>query len=189
MLCAGVTTFNGIRHMDIPHGAIVAVQGLGGLGHLAVQYSRKMGYRTVALSSGSSKKDFAHQLGANDYIDASAEDPCAALQKLGGASLIVATAPNPDAIKPLLGGLGPKGKLLILAPIGPFEADTLAMIGKGLSVHGWPSGHQIDSEEAIAFADTMGVKCMVEAYPLADAQKAFDDMMAGKPRFRAVLKM
>lgn len=115
LLCAGVTVFNGIRQMKIPVGEVVAVQGLGGLGHLALQYSRKMGYRTVALSSGSAKKDFAMQLGATDYVDASKENPVEALNKLGGASLIVATAPSPDAVQPLVNGLGPNGKLLVLA--------------------------------------------------------------------------
>jgi D-arabinose 1-dehydrogenase-like Zn-dependent alcohol dehydrogenase len=115
MLCAGVTVFNSIRKMNITQGDIVAVQGLGGLGHLAVQYARKMGYRTVALSRGSDKKDFAFQLGANDYIDTSKEDASEALQKMGGAGLIVVTAPNPTIMGPLLKGVAPMGKLLILA--------------------------------------------------------------------------
>jgi D-arabinose 1-dehydrogenase-like Zn-dependent alcohol dehydrogenase len=115
LLCAGVTVFNGIRKMNIVPGDIVAVQGLGGLGHLAVQYARKLGYRTIALSTSSNKKDFAMQLGANDYIDTSKEDAAEALQKMGGASLIVVTAPNPKVMGPLVNGLGPLGKLLILA--------------------------------------------------------------------------
>lgn len=115
LLCAGVTVFNGIRKMNIVHGDTVAVQGLGGLGHLAIQYARKMGYRTVALSSSDSKKDFAFQLGANDYIDTSKESAAEGLQKMGGASLIIVTAPNPKIMGPLINGLGPVGKLLILA--------------------------------------------------------------------------
>lgn len=115
LLCAGVTVFNGIRKMGITAGDVVAIQGLGGLGHLALQYARKMGYRTVALSTSSNKKDFAEQLGATDYIDTSKEDAAAALQKMGGASLIVVTAPNPEVMGPLVSGLGPCGKLLILA--------------------------------------------------------------------------
>lgn len=115
LLCAGVTVFNSIRNMKITAGDTVAIQGLGGLGHLALQYSRKLGYRTVAISSSSSKKDFALKLGANDYIDTSKEDAAEALKKLGGASLIVVTAPNPKVMGPLVGGLGPLGKLLILA--------------------------------------------------------------------------
>lgn len=115
LLCAGVTVFNGIRKMNIVPGDTVAVQGMGGLGHLAVQYARKLGYRTVALSTSSNKKDFAHQLGATDYIDTSKESAAEALQKMGGASLIVVTAPNPEVMGPLVAGLGPMGKLLILA--------------------------------------------------------------------------
>jgi D-arabinose 1-dehydrogenase-like Zn-dependent alcohol dehydrogenase len=115
LLCAGVTVFNGIRKMNIVPGDTVAIQGLGGLGHLAVQYARKLGYRTVALSTSADKKDFAHQLGATDYIDTNKEDAAQALQKMGGASLIVVTAPNPEVMGPLVAGLGPLGKLLILA--------------------------------------------------------------------------
>jgi D-arabinose 1-dehydrogenase-like Zn-dependent alcohol dehydrogenase len=115
LLCAGVTVFNGIRKMNIVQGDVVAIQGLGGLGHLAVQYARKLGYRTVALSTSADKKDFAFQLGANDYIDTSKENAAEALQKMGGASLIVVTAPNPEVMGPLVNGLGPMGKLLILA--------------------------------------------------------------------------
>lgn len=115
LLCAGVTVFNGIRKMNIVQGDIIAVQGLGGLGHLAIQYARKMGYRTVALSTSSNKKDFAHELGATDYIDTGKESAAEALQKMGGASLIVVTAPNPEVMGPLVNGLGPMGKLLILA--------------------------------------------------------------------------
>lgn len=115
LLCAGVTTFNGIRQMNVQAGGLVAVQGLGGLGHLAVQYSRKMGFRTVALSSGGDKREFAHQLGATDYIDGSREDTAQALQKMGGAALVVVTAPNPDIIGPLLNGCAPLGKVLVLA--------------------------------------------------------------------------
>jgi D-arabinose 1-dehydrogenase-like Zn-dependent alcohol dehydrogenase len=115
LLCAGVTVFNGIRKMGIVPGDVVAIQGLGGLGHLAVQYARKLGYRTVALSTSAKKKDFAHQLGATDYVDTSKESAAEALQKMGGASLIVVTAPNPEVMGPLVAGLGPLGKLLILA--------------------------------------------------------------------------
>jgi D-arabinose 1-dehydrogenase-like Zn-dependent alcohol dehydrogenase len=125
LLCAGVTTFNGIRQMHITPGDTVAVQGLGGLGHLAVQYARKMGYRTVALSSSGAKKDFAAQLGATDYVDGSKEDTAEALQKMGGASLIVVTAPNPKIMSPLVKGLGPQGKLLLLARTY-FATDSIA---------------------------------------------------------------
>ncbi|KAF2236179.1 alcohol dehydrogenase [Viridothelium virens] len=188
LLCAGVTVYCGIKQMRIPQGEIVAVQGLGGLGHLALQFSRKMGYRTVALSSSASKRDFAMQLGASDYIDSSKEDPAEALNRMGGASLVLATAPSPAAVKPLINGLGPLGKLLSIAPMGDLPISTLALISHGRSVHGWPSGTQRDCEDAIAFADMMGVKCLVQDYPLQQAQTAFEDMLANKVRFRAVLK-
>ncbi|KAK3694448.1 zinc-binding dehydrogenase [Podospora appendiculata] len=189
LLCAGVTVFNGMRKMHVEQGGLVAIQGLGGLGHLAVQYSKAMGYRTVAISRGTDKRDFAFQLGAHEYIDTNTEDPVERLAALGGASLIVSTAPSGPAFSKLTGGLEAGGKLLVLAPMGPVEFDTLAMVLKGLSVHGWPSGHALDAEEAIAFAKTFGIKCLIEKFPLEDAPKAFDTMMEGKPRFRNVLVM
>ena len=190
LLCAGVTVFNAIRNMGVMQGGLVAVQGLGGLGHLALQYASKMGYTVVALSSGGDKKNFAIQLGAHHYINTSAEDAAEALQKLGGADMIVSTAPNGKVISPLLAGLAPLGKLVVLAPVGPVEFDTVPMVMKGTSVHGWNSGHQQDSEEAIAFAHTHGVKCIVEKFPLlTDHQEAFERMESGKVRFRSVLTM
>ncbi|CAN8101238.1 unnamed protein product [Discula destructiva] len=190
LLCAGVTVFNAMRNMRVLQGSIVAVQGLGGLGHLALQYASKMGFTVVALSSGSDKKDFAMQLGAHHYVDTGAEDAAEALQKLGGADMIVSTAPYAKAISPLVAGLAPLGKLVVLAPLGPVEFDTVAMVVKGASVHGWPSGHQMDSEDAIAFAHTHGVKCMVEKFPLlTNLQGGYGSMESGKVRFRAVLTM
>lgn len=189
ILCAGITVFNSIRKLKITPGDLVAVQGLGGLGHLAVQYANKMGYRVAAISSGSSKKEFAGQLGAHTYIDASKEDVCAKLQELGGAALIVATAPNAKAIGPLTGGLEAGGKLLVLSPCGEIPVNTLHLIMKATGVVGYPSGHALDSEEAIAFTKLHGIKCMVEKYPLKDVQKAYEAMTSGKVRFRSVLVM
>lgn len=189
LLCAGVTTFNSMRRMGVAQGGLVAVQGLGGLGHLAVQYASRMGYEVVAVSSGGDKKDFATKLGAHHYVDTSSEDPVKALLKLGGADLICSTAPNPKAISPLVGGLAPQGKLIVLAPVGPVEFDTAVMVTKAASVHGWPSGHALDSEEAISFASTHGVKCMIEKFPLEKVQEAFEHMTSGKVRFRSVLTM
>ena len=189
LLCAGVTVFNGIRKLHVEQGGVVAVQGLGGLGHLAVQYANKMGYEVAVLSSGDDKADFARQLGAHHYINTKTQDAAAELTKLGGADIIVQTAPNPAAIGPLMPGLASGGKLLSLAPVGPAEVDTTVLVGKGGSVQGWPSGHALDSQEAIRFAQLHGVKCMVEKYPLADVQKAVDSLTAGKPRFRNVLVM
>ncbi|KAH7555605.1 hypothetical protein BM1_07228 [Bipolaris maydis] len=189
LLCAGVTVFNGIRKMNIQQGDTVVIQGLGGLGHLALQYSRKMGYRTVALSSSSDKKDFAFQLGATDYIDTSKESAAEGLQKMGGASLIVVTAPNPQIIGPLVNGLGPLGKMLVLAPVGDVPINTVSLVLGGRSVHGWPSGHALDSEEAIDFAERQGVKCMIEKFPFDKAEDAVKHMESGKVRFRSVIVM
>ncbi|KAG9230739.1 putative alcohol dehydrogenase [Amylocarpus encephaloides] len=189
ILCAGITVFNSIRKLQIPPGEIVAVQGLGGLGHLAVQYANKMGYKVVALSSGDKKREFASKLGAHDYIDTSKDDPAKKLMEMGGAALIVCTAPNPKAIGPLTGGLEAGGKLLVLAPCGVIEVNTLDLIMKAASVAGFPSGHALDSEEAIAFARLHGIRCMVEKFPLKDVQKAYDHMLSGDVRFRSVLVM
>ncbi|KAI1102474.1 alcohol dehydrogenase [Jackrogersella minutella] len=187
LLCAGVTVFNSMRKMHVEQGNTVAVQGVGGLGHLAIQYANRMGYHTVAISSGVSKRDFALKLGAQAYIDTSKVDPVEALQALGGAAMIVATAPNPKAISPLVGGLQAGGKLVVLAPVGPVEFNTGTLVSKGASVHGWPSGHALDSEEAIRFSRDHGVKCLIEKVPLADVAKAMEDCQSGKVRFRGVL--
>lgn len=189
LLCAGVTVFNSIRRLNITSGEVVAVQGLGGLGHLAIQYARKMGFRTVALSRGTSKKDFAMKLGATDYIDIQATDVAEELQKLGGAALVVVTATNADIIPPLLNGLQPTGKLLTLSAVGDIPVSTASLILNGLSVHGWAAGHGLDCEEAIAFAETHGVKCMVEKFPLEKVNEALEHMKSGKVRFRSVLVM
>ncbi|KND90980.1 Alcohol dehydrogenase [Tolypocladium ophioglossoides CBS 100239] len=189
LLCAGVTVFNGMRKMHVEQGALVAVQGLGGLGHLAVQYANKMGYEVAVLSSGDDKAKFAKELGAHHYINTKSSDSVTELMKLGGASIIVQTAPNPKVVGSLVGGLAPGGKLLSLAPVGEVPIDTITMVLKGKSVHGWPSGHALDSEEAIRFAMKHDVRCMIEKYSLADVQKAVDNLKAGKPRFRNVLVM
>lgn len=189
ILCAGVTVFNGMRHMNVTPGSLVAIQGLGGLGHLAIQYANKFGFRVAALSSSGDKEKFARELGAHEYIDGSKGDTGEALAKLGGAALIVVTAPNPKIIPGLFKGMGMQGKLLILSPVGDVSVDTLSMIQYGMSVHGWPSGHTQDSEEAIEFAQLQNVKCMIEKFPLAKANDAYDSMMQGKARFRSVLVM
>ncbi|KAH9213462.1 putative alcohol dehydrogenase [Leptodontidium sp. 2 PMI_412] len=189
ILCAGITVFNSIRKLKVTPGDLVAVQGLGGLGHLAVQYANKMGYRVAALSSGDKKRDFAKKLGAHEFIDTSKEDPCKKLQELGGASLIVCTAPNAKSIGPLTGGLEPGGKLLVLAPCGGIEVNSIDLIAKAVSVSGFPCGHALDSEEAIAFTKLHNIRCIVEKFSLQDAQKAFDHMLSGNARFRAVLVM
>ncbi|KAF2123159.1 alcohol dehydrogenase [Lophiotrema nucula] len=187
LLCAGVTVFNGMRKQMVGTGGIVAIQGLGGLGHLALQYSRRMGYRTVALSTSASKKDFALEFGATDYIDTSKEDAAEALQKMGGAAMIVVTAPNPKIMGPLADGLAPLGKLLILAPAGEFPVNAATLILKGVSVTGWPAGHALDSEETISFSQIQGVKCMIEKFPFEKALEAIQHTRDGRPRFRTVI--
>jgi len=189
ILCAGITVFNSMRRLHISPGALVAIQGLGGLGHLAVQYANKMGYRVVALSNGDKKRDFAKKLGAHEYIDTSKTDASEGLQKLGGATLIVATAPNSKAIGPLTGGLEAGGHLLVLSPCGAIEVNTIHLVSKAATVSGYPSGHALDSEEAIAFTKLHGIRCLVEKFPLKDVQNAFDHMLSGDVRFRAVLVM
>jgi D-arabinose 1-dehydrogenase-like Zn-dependent alcohol dehydrogenase len=146
-----------------------------------------MGYRTIAISSSAEKKDFATQLGAHEYIDGSKGDIGEQLQKLGGAAAILLTAPNEKLIPSLLGGLGPLGKLIILAATAPVEINTASMIHKGLSIQAWPSGHALDSEEAISFAQVHGVNCMIEKFPLEKANEALEKMSSGKVRFRGVL--
>lgn len=189
LLCAGVTVFNGIRKLRVEQGALVAVQGLGGLGHLAIQYAKKMGYEVAALSTSDDKAAFAKQLGADHYINTKKNDVGEALMKLGGAAIIVQTAPNPKVVSGLINGLAPEGKLLSLAPVGAVEFNTAVLVGKAASVVGWPSGHALDSEEAIRFAMQQGIKCMIEKYPFAKVQEAVDSLKAGKPRFRNVLVM
>ncbi|KAH7359276.1 chaperonin 10-like protein [Plectosphaerella cucumerina] len=189
LLCAGVTVFNGIRKMNIEHGAVVAVQGVGGLGHLAVQYASKMGYKTVVMSSDASKKKFSQELGAHDFIDTAAESPVARLKSMGGAMLIVATAPVAKAIGPLAAALAPGGKLLILPAVGNIELNTMDLIMAGASVCGWASGHAADTEDAIDFARIHGVQAWVETFPLEEAPKAMEHMLSGKVRFRGVLIM
>ncbi|GFP52177.1 alcohol dehydrogenase patD [Trichoderma asperellum] len=189
LLCAGVTVFNGIRKQRVEQGRLVAVQGLGGLGHLAIQFASKMGYEVAVLSHGDDKAAFAKELGAHHYINTSSADSAAELTKLGGASIIVQTAPNPKVVGALVDGLAPNGKILSLAPVGNVEVSTVTLIMKGASVQGWASGHALDSEETIQFALTHGVKCMVEKYPFSEVEKAVKSLEAGKPRFRNVLVM
>ncbi|KAL7792027.1 GroES-like protein [Trichoderma ceciliae] len=189
LLCAGVTVFNGIRKLHVEQGGVVAVNGLGGLGHLAVQYANKMGYQVIALSSGGDKAAFAKELGAHHYINTKTSDAAAEILKLGGADIIVQTAPNPETVSALVKALAPGGKLLNLCVLGPVPIDTAALVMKGASVHGWASGHAIDGEEAIQFAVRHSIRCLIQRYPLIEAQKAVDDLIAGKPRFRNVLVM
>jgi D-arabinose 1-dehydrogenase-like Zn-dependent alcohol dehydrogenase len=188
LLCAGITTFNSLRNAGARAGDLVAVYGIGGLGHLGVQYANKMGFHTVAIARGADKETLARQLGAAIYIDSSATHAAQELQKLGGARIILATAPDSKSISSLAEGLAPDGKLLIVAaPAEPITINPLTLIGGRRSVQGWPSGVASDSEDTMRFSARAGVRPMIERYPLAKAAEAYQRMMSGKARFRVVL--
>ncbi|HWH68606.1 MAG TPA: alcohol dehydrogenase [Candidatus Sulfotelmatobacter sp.] len=190
LLCAGITVFNSLRHAGAMAGDLVAVQGVGGLGHLGIQYANRMGFATVALARGQEKQPLAKQLGARHYIDSAAGNPAEALQKLGGARVILATAPSAKSISALVGGLAPNGKLLVVAAaMEPLTISALDLIGGRRSVQGWPSGTAKDSEDTLQFSALSGVRPMIETYPLAKVAEAYDRMITGKARFRAVLTM
>jgi D-arabinose 1-dehydrogenase-like Zn-dependent alcohol dehydrogenase len=189
LLCAGITTFNALRNSGAQPPDLVAVLGMGGLGHLGVQFAAKMGYTTVAIARGADKAKFAHELGAKHYIDSTAGDVSASLQKLGGAKTILATVTDADAMSAAVGGLGHDGKFVVLgAPGGPLKVNVLPMILSRQSIQGWPSGTAIDSEDTLKFSAAMGVKPLIEKYPLEKAAEAYTRMMSGKARFRVVIE-
>jgi alcohol dehydrogenase/propanol-preferring alcohol dehydrogenase len=188
LLCAGITTYNALRNTDAQPGDLVAVQGIGGLGHLAVQYAKKAGYEVAALSRGPDKKQLALDLGADHYIDAKADDPAEALQALGGARVILATVPNADAITQVVGGLGRNGTLLIVGvDAEPIQVSPMQLIQGRRKVMGWPSGDARDSEDTLNFSALAGVRPMVETYSLEQAAEAYARMMDNQARFRVVL--
>jgi D-arabinose 1-dehydrogenase-like Zn-dependent alcohol dehydrogenase len=189
LLCAGITTFNAIRNSGAAAGDLVAVHGIGGLGHLAVQFASKLGYRTVAIARGADKASFARDLGAHAYIDSTAEDPAKALQAMGGARAIIATVTDAAAMASVVGGLAPNGTLMVIGAVGQIEIDSLYLLTNRAAVKGWYSGTSIDSEDALKFSALEGVTSMNEVYALDDAQAAYDRMMSGKARFRVVLKI
>lgn len=189
-MCAGVTVFNALRNSGARAGDVVAVHGIGGLGHLGVQYARQMGFNTVAINRGRDKEDLARQLGAHSYIDATAQEVAAELQKLGGASVILATAPNAQAISGLVDGLAPSGKLLVpAAPLEPLSINVFSLIMKRSSVAGWYSGTAKDSQDTLEFSVLSGVHPMIEKYPLDKVAEAYEQMHSGKVRFRVVLTL
>jgi D-arabinose 1-dehydrogenase-like Zn-dependent alcohol dehydrogenase len=189
LMCAGLTTYNALRNSGAVAGDLVAVLGIGGLGHLGVQYAAKMGFRTVALARGADKAPLARQLGASKYIDTQATDPAAELQKLGGAKVDLATVTAGAAMAATVGGLAPRGKLLVLGAADPMQVDPLALLLQRRSVEGWYSGTSIDSQDTLNFSVQSGVRSMNEVFPLEKAPEAYDRMMSGKARFRAVLTM
>jgi propanol-preferring alcohol dehydrogenase len=190
LMCAGVTTFNSLRNAGVRPPDLVAVLGIGGLGHLGVQFASRMGYRTVAIARGGDKEDLARKLGAHHYIDSKVTDPAAELQKLGGARAILATVTNGPAMTAVLGGLGQDGTLIVLgAAHEPLSVPAVVLIGGRRSVRGWPSGSSIDSQDTLAFSAQNGVRPMTEEFPLARAAEGYARMMSGDARFRVVLTM
>jgi D-arabinose 1-dehydrogenase-like Zn-dependent alcohol dehydrogenase len=188
LLCAGITTFNALRHSGAGPGDLVAVLGLGGLGHLGVQFAAKMGFRTVAIARGADKGAFAKKLGALIYIDSTAQNAAEELTKLGGAKVILATVTDAKSMGSVLAGLGINGKLLVVGASGePIEVPPLLLIGARRSVAGWPSGTAPDSEDTLKFSVQSNVRPMIETFPLAKAADAYQHMMSGKARFRVVL--
>ncbi len=187
LMCAGITTFNSLRHSGARAGDVVAILGIGGLGHLGVQFAAKMGFLTVAIARGADKAPLARQLGARHYIDTQAQDPAAELMKLGGARVVLATATSGKAMSAVLGGLAIDGKMIIVGAADPLDVSPLLLIRGRRSVMGWPSGTSIDSQDTMRFSALTGVRSMNEVFPLERAAEAYERMMSGKARFRVVL--
>jgi D-arabinose 1-dehydrogenase-like Zn-dependent alcohol dehydrogenase len=189
LMCAGLTTFNALRNTGARPGDLVAVLGLGGLGHLGVQYAAKMGFYTVGIARGKDKEPLARQLGASVYIDSQVQNPAAELQKLGGAKVILATATSGEAMSAVQGGLGVNGMLLVIGAAESMQVSPLFLLSACRSVKGWYSGTSIDSQDTLAFSLRTGVRSMNEIYPFERVSEAYDRMMSGKARFRVVLTM
>ena len=188
LMCAGITTFNSLRNSGARPGDLVAVLGVGGLGHLGIQFAAKMGFKTVAIARGKDKEPLVRKLGAQHYIDNQTQDAAAELNKLGGAKVILATVTSGKAMSAVLGGLAVNGKLIVLgAADEPLEVDAGLFIVGRRSIIGWPSGTSIDSQDTLAFSVLTGVRAMTEVFPLERAAEAYEHMMSGKARFRAVL--
>jgi alcohol dehydrogenase/propanol-preferring alcohol dehydrogenase len=190
LMCAGITTFNSLRNSGARGGDTVAILGIGGLGHLAVQFASKMGLRTIAIARGKDKEAFAKQLGAHHYIDSTGGNPAADLQKLGGAKIILATATSAQAMAATIGGLSPDGRLVVLgADFTPMPLNTAGLISGRTGIYGWPSGSSMDSEDTMKFSAMTGVRPITETFPLEKTQEAYDRMMSNKARFRVVITM
>ncbi|HEY1807275.1 MAG TPA: alcohol dehydrogenase [Acidobacteriaceae bacterium] len=190
LLCAGITVYNALRHSGALPGDLVGVQGIGGLGHLGVQFANKFGYRVAAIGRGPKNAALAKKLGAHVYIDSKATKAAEELQKLGGAKVILATAPNSKSMTELIGGLGLNGKLLVVgAAVEPIEVSPLQLITGSRTIQGWASGTPADSEDTLRFAELSGVRPMIETYPLEKAAEAYARMLSGDAEFRVVLTM
>lgn len=187
LMCAGITTYNALRHTAAMPGDLVAVLGLGGLGHLAVQYAVKMGFRTVGIARGQDKEPLARKLGAWHYIDSQASDPAAELVKMGGAKVILATVTSGEAMSAVQGGLGINGTLVVIGAANSMTISPLMLLSYNQSIKGWYSGTSIDSQDTLNFSVLTGVRSMNESYPLERANEAYERMMSGKARFRVVL--
>jgi D-arabinose 1-dehydrogenase-like Zn-dependent alcohol dehydrogenase len=188
LLCAGITTYNALRNAGLRGGDLVAVQGIGGLGHLGVQFARRMGFRTVAIGRGREKEKLAKDLGAHVYIDTSADNAAAALRRMGGARAILATATSGDAMGPLVSGLAVRGKLIVVGvPQDPIQLNAFPLVFGGRSVYGSLTGTAIDQEDTLAFSVLENIRPMIETVPLEQAADAYVRMMQGKARFRMVL--
>jgi D-arabinose 1-dehydrogenase-like Zn-dependent alcohol dehydrogenase len=190
LLCAGITTYNSLRHSGALPGDLVAVQGIGGLGHLGIQFANKFGYKVAAIGRGSENAALAKKLGASLYIDSKATNAAQELQKMGGAQVILATAPNSKAMSELIDGLGPNGKLMVIgATFDPIEVTPPQLIFGSRTIQGWAAGTPADSEDTLRFAELSGVRPMIETYPLEKADEAYARMLSGKAQFRVVLTM
>ena len=190
LMCAGITTFNALRHSGAMPSDLVAIQGIGGLGHLGIQFANKSGYRVAAIGRGPGNAALASKLGAHIYIDSAATDAAAELQKLGGARAILATAPSSKAMSAIVGGLGGNGVLMVIgASPEPLELSAFQLIAGRKRIQGWYSGTATDSEDTLRFAEMTGVRPMIEKYPLAKAAEAYERMLSGKAEFRVVLEM
>ncbi len=190
LLCAGITVYNALRNSGARAGDLVAVQGIGGLGHLGIQYARQMGFRTIAIGRGGDKEPLARKLGAHQYVASDSGAPAESLLRLGGARVILATAPDSKAISAVVDGLAGNGRLVIVGVSPePLTITPLQLIMARRSVQGWPSGTAKDSEDTLQFSSLTGVRPMIERYPLEKATDAYNQMISGKARFRAVLTM
>ena len=189
LLCAGITTFNALRNCGAKPSDLVAVHGVGGLGHLGIQFAASQALRTVAVNRGRDKEALARSLGAHDYIDSEANDPAAALQAMGGAKAIIATVTSAEAMQAIAGGLGTNGTMMVIGAVGALTVNSLDLLSKRAAVKGWYSGTAADSEDALRFSLLNRVASINEIFPLEQAQAAYDRMMSGKARFRVVLKV
>jgi D-arabinose 1-dehydrogenase-like Zn-dependent alcohol dehydrogenase len=189
LLCAGITTFNALRNCGAGPGDLVAIHGVGGLGHLGIQFAARLGFRVVAMNRGRDKEKLARSLGAHEYIDSTAGDPAAALGALGGARAILATVTSAEAMQAVVGGLGINGTMIVIGAVGALAVDSLDLLRKRAAVRGWYSGTGVDSEDTLVFSQQNNITSMNEIYPLEQAQAAYERMMSGKARFRVVLKV